>query len=273
MTRARRDVTGETQRLTSCFRMASPYASLAQRGLQCAHQAIAHDNAGDFQSARELYFEAAEIVTKMSEHELDDFTRDQYRAKATSYLNRMEELNRILGVKVPAPGETLPQWTRKEILADKIMKGATDLHQESNFREALAEYLRALKTFSDASVDADAEGQARLTAKWVQAENSARTLSNAMGNKNFNPGRRPSTVVLKKAGEAPPPDMPAAPASRPGGPPDDSGYGGGGGGGGMPSAPRGGGGGMPSAPSAASGPSKDEDSMDALMARLKNLRS
>eukprot|EP00037_Helgoeca_nana_P021925 m.222339 g.222339 ORF g.222339 m.222339 type:complete len:246 (+) comp25823_c0_seq2:275-1012(+) len=204
------------------------YAALAQRGVNCALIAVAKDSAGDHQAAREMYFEAAEILFKLSEYELDDGRRDQYREKAAKYLTRMEELNKLLGVQAPKPGETLAQWARKEIMADKIMKVAVDEHQESNFREALKEYLRAIAMFSDASVNADSEGQARLMDKWVQCEATARTLSNAMGLKNFNPGRKPSTVVLQQS-EAPPSDFPQAPTGKP--PSPGAGDGGGGGGG------------------------------------------
>mmetsp|Transcript_109910 Transcript_109910/g.154106 ORF Transcript_109910/g.154106 Transcript_109910/m.154106 type:complete len:239 (+) Transcript_109910:191-907(+) len=238
--------------------MASPYAALAQRGLDCASIAVAKDIAGDYQNAREMYFEAAEILFKLSEYELDDSRRDAYRNKAAGYLTRMEELNKLLGVKAPAPGEVLEQWVRKEIMADKIMKNAVEEHQESHFREALKEYLRALSMFSDASVNADQEGQTRLMDKWVKCEATARTLSNAMGLKNFNPGRKPSTVVLKKPD--PPPDFPAAPSGLPPPGTDDGGSSGGGGGGGAPTL---------SVPA----PSKDDDSFEALQARLKNLRS
>jgi hypothetical protein len=41
------------------------YAALAQRGVNCALIAVAKDSAGDHQAAREMYFEAAEILFKL----------------------------------------------------------------------------------------------------------------------------------------------------------------------------------------------------------------
>lgn len=223
-------------------------AQLFSEGVELATMAVGHDNAGNYTAARPLYFQAAEILHRLSNAEPNPDRKQSFRDKATHYVARVEELNAVLGIEA-VPVVTSPRrkederWVRQEAFGDRAYKDARTLHEERDVRQAVQEYKKAMEHYVDASREADVASQHRIREKWNTACSAAEKISGVLGTV-FNKG--PNTIIdtsPRHAVEAPP----DAPTSLPS---HSSGDGNGGN----------------------DGPDDDDDSFSALQARLARLK-
>lgn len=149
-----------------------------QSALEAARAAVQFDQAGDKQKACAYYTEAATLLQRYGNSPAGALDKVHLDVKVKEYIERAEALADLQPL-VKTTG-VVPRWARQEAHANKILKEAQSDHQDHKIKDALKKYQKAAQVFSDASKQADPEGQARIHEQWTVCCERARQLGGKM---------------------------------------------------------------------------------------------